>query len=175
VAPPAGVAGLPPSAVTASGCPARPRAGRTSARSSPRTQCGTLTGSAWTSSPSSRNRCSAHLTAASAAGEPDRRGPMPSEGSATLFGVEIALVTNLQDPQKLGRVKVCFPRMSGMPESDWARVVQPAAGPGRGFYWLPEVNDEVLVAFEMGQPNRPYVLRGLWNAKDKPMKDAYAD
>ena len=102
-------------------------------------------------------------------------GKVASTGSATIFGVEIALVTNVQDPQKLGRVKVCFPRMSGMPESDWARVVQPAAGPGRGFYWLPEVNDEVLVAFEMGQPNRPYVLRGLWNAKDKPMKDAYAD
>src|SRR5438128_17775 len=102
-------------------------------------------------------------------------GKVASTGSATIFGVEIALVTNLQDPQKLGRVKVCFPRMSGIPESDWARVVQPAAGPGRGFYWLPEVNDEVLVAFEMGQPNRPYVLRGLWNAKDKPMKDAYAD
>ena len=102
-------------------------------------------------------------------------GKVASTGSATIFGVEIALVTNVQDPQKLGRVKVCFPRMSGMPESDWARVVQPAGGPGRGFYWLPEVNDEVLVAFEMGQPNRPYVLRGLWNAKDKPMKDAYAD
>ena len=98
-----------------------------------------------------------------------------STGSATIFGVEIALVTNVQDPQKLGRVKVCFPRLSGLPESDWARVVQPAGGPGRGIYWLPEVSDEVLVAFEMGQPNRPYVLRGLWNAKDKPMKDAYAD
>src|SRR5262244_2764750 len=55
-----------------------------------------------------------------------------STGSATIFGVEIALVTNVQDPQKLGRVKVCYPRLSGMPESEWARVVQPAGGPGRG-------------------------------------------
>src|SRR2546425_288006 len=102
-------------------------------------------------------------------------GNVASTGSATVFGVEVALVTNVQDPQKLGRVKVCFPRLQGMPESDWARVVQPAGGAGRGFYWLPEVNDEVLVAFEMGQPNRPFVLRALWNAKDKPMKDAYAD
>src|SRR5438105_5995258 len=101
-------------------------------------------------------------------------GKVASTGSATIFGVEIGLVTNVKDPQQLGRVKVCFPRLNGMPESDWARVVQPAAGPGRGFYWLPEVNDEVLVAFEMGQPNRPYVLRALWNAKDKPMKNAYA-
>jgi len=68
-------------------------------------------------------------------------GKVASTGSASIFGVEIALVTNVQDPQKLGRVKVCFPRMPGMPESDWSRVVQPAGGPGRGFYWLPEVND----------------------------------
>jgi len=102
-------------------------------------------------------------------------GKVASTGSATIFGVEIGLVTNVKDPQQLGRVKVCFPRLNGMPESDWARVVQPAAGPGRGFYWLPEVNDEVLVAFEMGQANRPYVIRALWNAKDKPMKNAYAN
>ena len=108
-------------------------------------------------------------------GQMQGAGKVASTGSATIFGVEVALVTNVKDPQKLGRVKVCFPRLSGMPESDWARVVQPAGGPGRGFYWLPEVSDEVLVAFEMGQPNRPYVIRGLWNAKDKPMKDAYAD
>src|SRR5437868_5242289 len=102
-------------------------------------------------------------------------GKVASTGSATIFGVEIGLVTNVNDPQQLGRVKICFPRMNGMPESDWAPVVQPAAGPGRGFYWVPEVEDEVLVAFEMGQANRPYVIRTLWNAKDKPMQKAYAN
>src|SRR3954462_9032342 len=94
---------------------------------------------------------------------------------ASIFGVEIAVVTNVKDPDKQGRVKVCFPRLPGKPESDWARVAQPAAGDGRGFYWLPQVNDEVLVAFERGQTNKPYVIGSLWNGKDKPMKDGYTD
>jgi uncharacterized protein involved in type VI secretion and phage assembly len=91
------------------------------------------------------------------------------------YGVEVGIVTNVQDPQKLGRIKVQLPRLPDGPESDWARVAQPAAGAGRGFYWLPEVGDEVLVAFELGQANRPYVLGALWNGKDKPMNGAYAD
>src|SRR4051794_24748071 len=94
---------------------------------------------------------------------------------ASIYGVEIAIVTNVKDPEKQGRVKVCFPRLPGKPESDWARVCPPAAGDGRGFYWLREVSDEVLVAFECGQTNLPYVIGGLWNGKDKPMKDAYTD
>src|SRR5438128_4288048 len=94
---------------------------------------------------------------------------------ANIFGVEIAIVTNIKDPDKQGRVKICFPRLPGKPESDWARVAQPAAGDGRGFYWLPQVNDEVLVAFERGQANHPYVIGSVWNGKDKPMKDAYTD
>src|ERR1041384_980006 len=95
--------------------------------------------------------------------------------SANIFGVEIGIVTNVKDPDKNGRVKVCFPRLPGKPESDWARVGQPAAGPGRGFYWIPQVNDEVLIMFERGQSNAPYVIGSLWNGKDKPMKDGYAD
>src|SRR6266849_104821 len=92
---------------------------------------------------------------------------------ANIFGVETALVTNVNDPQGQGRVKVCFPRLPGKPESDWARVAHPAAGPGRGFYWIPMVNVEVLVAFECGASNRPYVIGTLWNGKEKPMKDAF--
>jgi Type VI secretion system/phage-baseplate injector OB domain len=94
---------------------------------------------------------------------------------ACAFGVEVAIVTNVKDPDQLGRVKICFPRLPGKPESDWARVAQPAAGAGRGFYWIPQVNDEVLVAFERGQTQLPFVLGSLWNGKDKPMKGAYAD
>jgi phage baseplate assembly protein gpV len=100
---------------------------------------------------------------------------LASTGSATVFGVEPAIVTNFKDPEKLGRVKVCFPRLPGKPESDWARVVQPAAGAGRGFYWIPQVNDEVLVSFERGHPGRPFVLGSLWNGKDKPMEKGYSD
>jgi uncharacterized protein involved in type VI secretion and phage assembly len=98
-----------------------------------------------------------------------------STADSKMFGVEVGIVTNVKDDQKLGRVKVCFPRLPGKPESDWVRVVQPAAGAGRGFYWIPEVNDEVLIAFERGEAHRPYVVGALWNGKDKPMKNAYTD
>ena len=98
-----------------------------------------------------------------------------STGDAKMYGVEVAIVTNVKDDKKLGRVKVCFPRLPGKPESDWVRVAQPAGGAGRGFYWLPHVNDEVLVAFERGEAKTPYVIGSLWNGKDKPMKDAYQD
>ena len=91
------------------------------------------------------------------------------------FGVEIGLVTNVQDPEKLGRVKVCFPRLPDKPESSWCRVAQPAAGAGRGFYFVPQVNDEVLIAFERGEANQPYVIGSLWNGQDKPMDGAYTD
>jgi Type VI secretion system/phage-baseplate injector OB domain len=96
-------------------------------------------------------------------------------GDSNVFGVEVGIVTNVKDPDKLGRVKVCFPRLPGKPESDWARVAQPAAGDGRGFYWIPQVSDEVLIGFERGQTHRPFVLGSLWNGKDKPMQSAYTD
>jgi uncharacterized protein involved in type VI secretion and phage assembly len=98
-----------------------------------------------------------------------------STADSKMFGVEVGLVTNVKDDKKLGRVKVCFPRLPGKPESDWVRVVQPAAGAGRGFYWIPHVNDEVLIAFERGEAHRPYVIGSLWNGKDKPMSKAYTD
>jgi uncharacterized protein involved in type VI secretion and phage assembly len=59
-------------------------------------------------------------------------------------------------------------------ESQWARIVSPAAGANRGFCWLPDINDEVLVCFEGGRLEFPLVLGGLWNGKDKP-PDANAD
>src|SRR5229473_3913151 len=98
-----------------------------------------------------------------------------STADAKMFGVEVGIVTNVKDPDKLARVKVCFPRLPGKPESDWVRVSQPAAGAGRGFYWIPHVNDEVLIAFERGEAHRPYVIGCLWNGKDKPIKNAYQD
>jgi len=65
-------------------------------------------------------------------------------------------------------VKLKFPWLADDYESDWARFVAPGAGPQSGVMFLPEVNDEVLVAFEMGDIRRPYVLGGLWNGVDKP-------
>lgn len=83
-------------------------------------------------------------------------------------GVTIGLVTNNKDPDGLGRVKVKFPWLSQDDESYWARVLTPMAGNDRGIYFLPEVDDEVLVAFEQGDMNSPYILGSLWNGKDKP-------
>jgi uncharacterized protein involved in type VI secretion and phage assembly len=91
--------------------------------------------------------------------------------NARIFGVVVGLVTNNQDPDGLGRVKVKFPWLSDMAESFWARVASPMAGKQRGIYVLPEVDDEVLVAFEHGDVRRPYVLGSLWNGSDQPGDD----
>lgn len=88
--------------------------------------------------------------------------------SHRFYGVTIGVVTNNQDPDKLSRVKVKLPWLSDEDESHWARVVAPMAGNDRGLYCLPEVDDEVLIAFEHGQVEFPYVLGALWNGKDKP-------
>jgi uncharacterized protein involved in type VI secretion and phage assembly len=92
-----------------------------------------------------------------------------------IFGVVVGVVTSLKDPQDLGRIKVEYPWMgkdkngSGVNiDSQWARIAAPSAGATRGFYFLPEIQDEVLIAFEQGDPNRPYMVGMLWNGKDKP-------
>jgi len=88
--------------------------------------------------------------------------------SRRIIGVVVGLVTNNKDPEGLGRVKVKFPWLSDADESDWARVAAPMAGNDRGAYFLPEVDDEVLVAFEHGDARSPYVVGALWNGKDAP-------
>jgi len=85
-----------------------------------------------------------------------------------LFGLVVGVVTNNQDPDKLGRVKVRFPWLSDSEESHWARLAVLMGGKDRGTYFLPEVDDEVLVAFEHGDARFPYVLGALWNGKDAP-------
>jgi len=93
-------------------------------------------------------------------------------------GVVVGIVTNAKDPEDLARVKVKYPTISEELESNWARLVNPMAGPGRGFEFIPEVNDEVLIAFEYNDLNKPYILGALWNGKDKPpatSKDAVND
>ena len=82
-------------------------------------------------------------------------------------GVVPAVVTNNNDPDSHGRIKVKFPWLDDTKESNWARVASVGAGNQRGIQWLPEVNDEVLVAFEQGDFNRPIILGGLWNGQDK--------
>lgn len=89
-------------------------------------------------------------------------------GAGAGAGVVPAIVTNVKDPDGLGRVKIKFPVVDGSLESWWARVVQVGAGPGRGLFVLPEVGDEVLVVLAEGDLGQPYVLGGLYNGADKP-------
>ncbi len=84
------------------------------------------------------------------------------------YGVVVGIVTNVKDDQGLARIKVKYPTISDQLESGWARLVTPMAGAGRGIEFIPEVNDEVLVAFEYDDINKPYILGALWNGKDKP-------
>lgn len=88
------------------------------------------------------------------------------EETITQAGLVIGIVTDNQDPAGYGRVKVKYPWLSSDHASDWARVVAPGAGAQRGIEFLPEVNDEVLVGFELGNIHVPYVLGGLWNGQD---------
>ncbi|MFL6293947.1 MAG: phage baseplate assembly protein V [Thermoanaerobaculia bacterium] len=97
--------------------------------------------------------------------------PGAARETGRVYGVVSGVVTNNQDPEGMGRVKVSFPWLSEAHESNWARVVTPMAGNERGWYTLPEVGDEVLLAFEHGQVERPCVLGALWNGKDKPPAD----
>ena len=93
---------------------------------------------------------------------------MPARAAGRISGVVIGVITSNQDPDGMGRVKVKFPWLSDADESYWARIAVPTAGNDYGFYFLPEINDEVLVAFEQGDMNSPFVLGSLWNGKDKP-------
>lgn len=78
----------------------------------------------------------------------------------------VGIVSNNKDPKGWGRVRVKFPTLTEEHESNWARVVSAGAGFERGFDCLPEINDEVLVAFEHGDIHRPYVIGGVWNGTD---------
>ncbi|HET6295962.1 MAG TPA: VgrG-related protein [Kribbella sp.] len=83
-------------------------------------------------------------------------------------GVVIGQVSDNNDPEKLGRVKLTLPWLSDDYVSAWARTVQAGAGKDRGTLIVPEVGDEVLVVFEQGDLRRPYVLGGLYNGVDLP-------
>lgn len=96
--------------------------------------------------------------------------------SDRIGGVVIAQVTSVKDPGNQARVKLSFPWLSDTYESDWVRIAQAGAGSERGLVVVPEVNDEVLVAFEHGDIRRPYVVGGLYNGIDKPrLGDGFID
>lgn len=93
------------------------------------------------------------------------------EKVSRINGVAIGIVTNNNDPDGMGRVKVKFPWLSDANESSWARVSTLMAGNDRGSFFLPEVDDEVLVAFDHGDIHFPFVIGALWNGVDKPPAD----
>jgi uncharacterized protein involved in type VI secretion and phage assembly len=89
------------------------------------------------------------------------------------YGVYPALVCEITDPEGQGRIKIKLP---WSPDSDgnayeaWARLATMMAGDNRGSWFVPDVNDEVLVVFEAGDTRRPYVIGSLWNGQDAPPK-----
>jgi uncharacterized protein involved in type VI secretion and phage assembly len=83
-------------------------------------------------------------------------------------GVVMGIVRSLDDPQNLGRVQVYFPWLSETNQSYWARIATLMAGSERGSWFMPEVDDEVLVAFEHGNSQHPYILGFLWNGQSRP-------
>lgn len=97
--------------------------------------------------------------------------PLPREttleAGGAAKGVAVALVTDNTDDSGQARVKVSYPWHSQPRNSYWARVVSPMGGKDRGAYFIPEVGDEVLVAFERGDVRFPYVVGCLWNGQDR--------
>jgi phage protein D len=93
-------------------------------------------------------------------------------GRRTRLGgnIVIAVVTDNMDPDDHGRVKVKYPWLTEEYTSFWARIAVPMAGSKRGFEFLPEIDDEVLVAFEHGDIERPFIIGALWNGQDEPIE-----
>ena len=95
-----------------------------------------------------------------------------------LFGVYPALVRDVQDPEGQGRVKVELPFLAAAdaaPAQAWARLATMMAGGGRGTWFIPEPDDEVLVAFAAGDPSHPIVIGALWNGADAAPETMDAD
>ena len=96
---------------------------------------------------------------------------LPSGLGGRWYGAFPALVTDINDPEGLGRVKIALPwspDTAGARYETWARLATFMAGNNRGSWFIPDVDDEVLIVFEGGDPRRPYVIGSLWNGKDSP-------
>jgi len=94
-------------------------------------------------------------------------------GDERIFGVVIGVVVRNYDQAMGGRVCVSIPtRDEGANELHWARLVQPSSGKEWGYYFLPEVGDQVLLAFENGNIEKPYVLGGVPLDNNKFLTDS---
>ena len=96
------------------------------------------------------------------------RSSTPEAESSKVYEPVIGVVTDNKDPTKLGRVKVKIPILSDDDTTFWAPIIMLGAGKNRGWFFIPETDDEVLVMFEHGDLNRPLIVGSLWNGKDKP-------
>jgi hypothetical protein len=85
------------------------------------------------------------------------------------YGVTTGRVINLIDPMFLGRAQVQLPFIDAFDLSPWARIAVPMSGPLCGVNFLPQIGDEVLVAFEQGDINVPYIIGSLWNGFAPPL------
>lgn len=97
-------------------------------------------------------------------------GRLPAGLGGRWYGVYPALVSDIKDPDGQGRVKVTLPwspDTGGGRYDTWARLATFMGGNNRGSWFIPDVSDEVLVAFEAGDPRRPYVVGALWNGRDR--------
>jgi uncharacterized protein involved in type VI secretion and phage assembly len=83
-------------------------------------------------------------------------------------GVVIGKVSGVEDEEGLGRIQVTYPWLGETSRSRWASVASIMAGPGRGAFFMPEIDDEVLIAFEHGDWDHPYVIGFLWNEVQPP-------
>jgi phage protein D len=99
----------------------------------------------------------------------------PAPARAWAGSLAVGVVTQNDDPKKLGRVRVKYPSLGDDTEGWWARVVAPGAAENRGLMMLPVPGDEVVVGFEHGDVRRPYVLGSLWNGVELPGKLADPD
>jgi uncharacterized protein involved in type VI secretion and phage assembly len=96
--------------------------------------------------------------------------PRPDGGGARHFGIYPAIVTDIVDPKNLGRIQVKLPWLGkdggGQEVRAWATLLTPYADDQQGIEILPEVDTQVVVAFEAGNLRRPYILGACWNGKE---------
>lgn len=85
-----------------------------------------------------------------------------------VYGLVLGIVSNNEDPDTMGRVKVKYHMLNQEVESDWCRVISIYAGTSRGSFFIPEVDDEVVLGFEYGDVNFPFVIGSVYNGVDKP-------
>ncbi len=96
--------------------------------------------------------------------------PNAAVNSMAVSETQFAQVIDNKDPDKMGRVKVRFFWQLSNQSSPWLRIAQPHAGKETGFHFLPEINEEVVVGFEGGNPQRPFVMGSMFSSNSKPDK-----